>query len=77
MGQGSGPISVIDTGTNKVTGEIEVAEEPQEVAFAANGKTAYVSEAKTPQVQTINVETGKVFRLIDRLARPRSRPGSR
>jgi YVTN family beta-propeller protein len=60
VGLGTGPISVINTGTNKVTGEIEVAGEPQEVAFAANGKTVYVTEAKSPQVQTINVETGKV-----------------
>jgi YVTN family beta-propeller protein len=60
VGLGIGPISVINTGTNKVTGEIEVAGEPQEVAFAANGKTVYVTEAKSPQVQTINVETGKV-----------------
>lgn len=60
VGLGTGPISVIDTGTNKVTGEIEVAGEPQEVAFAANGRTVYVTEAETPQVQTINVETGKV-----------------
>jgi YVTN family beta-propeller protein len=60
VGPGAGPISVINTGTNKVTGEIEVAGEPQEVAFAANGKTVYVTEAKSPQVQTINVETGKV-----------------
>jgi YVTN family beta-propeller protein len=60
VGLGTGPISVINTGTNKVTGQIEVAGEPQEVAFAANGKTLYVTEAKSPQVQTINVETGKV-----------------
>ena len=57
---GTGPISVINTGTNKVTDEIEVAGDPQEVAFAANGKTVYVSESETHQVQTINVETGKV-----------------
>ena len=60
VGRGTGPVSVIDTGTNKVTGEIEVAGEAQEVAFAANGKTAYVTEAETPQIQTINVETGRV-----------------
>jgi YVTN family beta-propeller protein len=60
VGLGTGPISVINTGTNKLTGEVEVAGEPQEVAFAANGKTVYVTEAKTPQVQTVNVETGKV-----------------
>jgi YVTN family beta-propeller protein len=60
VGLGTGPISVINTGTNKVTNEIEVAGEPQEVAFAANGKTVYVTEAEAPQVQTINVETGKV-----------------
>ena len=62
-------ISVIDTGTNRVTGEVEVAGEPQEVTFAANGKTAYVTENKPQQVQTINVETGKVTGTpIDRLA---------
>jgi YVTN family beta-propeller protein len=60
VGLGTGPISVINTGTNKFTGEIEVAGEPQEVAFAANGKTVYVTENKPQQVQTINVETGKV-----------------
>jgi YVTN family beta-propeller protein len=57
---GTGPISVINTGTNKLTGEVEVAGEPQEVAFAANGKTAYVIENEPQQVQTIDVETGKV-----------------
>ncbi|MCW2980408.1 MAG: domain containing protein, partial [Solirubrobacterales bacterium] len=60
VGLNTGPISVINTGANRVTGEIKVAGEPQEVAFAANGKTVYVTEAKSPQVQTINVETGKV-----------------
>jgi YVTN family beta-propeller protein len=60
VGLGTGPISVLNTGTNRVTDEIEVAGEPQEVAFAANGKTVYVTEAKSPQVQTINVETGRV-----------------
>jgi YVTN family beta-propeller protein len=60
VGLGTGPISVIDTGTNKVTGEIEVEGEPEEVAFAANGKTVYVTENEPRQVQTINVETGKV-----------------
>ena len=60
VGLGAGPISVINTGTNKVTGEVEVEGEPQEVAFAANGKTVYVTENEPPQVQTINVETGKV-----------------
>jgi YVTN family beta-propeller protein len=56
----TGAISVINTSTNKVSGEIEVGEMPQEVAFAANGKVAYVSEAGSPQVETINVATGKV-----------------
>jgi YVTN family beta-propeller protein len=60
VGLGSGPISVINTGANKVTREIEVAGERQEVAFAANGKTVYVTENDPQQVQTINVETGKV-----------------
>jgi YVTN family beta-propeller protein len=57
---GAGLISVIDTGTNKVTGEVEVKGEPEEVAFAANGKTVYVTESEPNQVQAINVETGKV-----------------
>ena len=57
---GAGPISVIDTGTNKVTGEVEVEGEPEEVTFAANGKTVYVTESEPNQVQAINVETGKV-----------------
>jgi YVTN family beta-propeller protein len=61
VGRGSGPISVIDTGTNKVTGEVEVEGEPEEVAFAANGKTVYVTESEPHQVQTINVESDKVF----------------
>jgi YVTN family beta-propeller protein len=56
----AGLVSVIDTATNKVTGEIEVEGKPQEVAFAANGKTVYVTENEPQQVQTINVETGKV-----------------
>jgi YVTN family beta-propeller protein len=57
---GAGLLSVIDTGTNKVTGEVEVKGEPEEVAFAANGKTVFVTESEPQQVQTINVETGKV-----------------
>jgi YVTN family beta-propeller protein len=60
VGLNTGPISVINTGTNRVTGEIEVEGEPEEVAFAANGKTVYVTENEPQQVQTINVETGKV-----------------
>jgi YVTN family beta-propeller protein len=59
VGTETGPISVIDTGTKAVT-EIKVEGEPQEVAFAANGKTVYVTENEPQQVQTINVETGKV-----------------
>ncbi|HEY0869882.1 MAG TPA: PKD domain-containing protein, partial [Acidothermaceae bacterium] len=57
VGLGAGPISVIDTGTNQVTGEVKVAGEPQEVAFAANGNTAYVTENEPHQVQTIDVDT--------------------
>jgi len=60
VGLTSGPISVIDTGTNRVSGEIDVDGKPQEVTFAANGKTAYVSEAEPSQLQTINVGTGEV-----------------
>jgi YVTN family beta-propeller protein len=60
IGLNTGPISVIDTGTNKVTGEVKVEGEPEEVAFAANGKSVYVTENEPQQVQTINVETGKV-----------------
>jgi YVTN family beta-propeller protein len=60
VGLGTGPISVIDTGTNKVSGEIKVEGKPQEVAFAANGKTVYVTESEPNQVQAIDVETGKV-----------------
>jgi YVTN family beta-propeller protein len=60
IGLETGPISVIDTGTNKLTGEVKVEGEPEEVAFAANGKTVYVTENEPQQVQTINVETGKV-----------------
>jgi YVTN family beta-propeller protein len=56
----AGLISVIDTGTNKATGEVEVEGEPEEVAFAANGKTVYVTEGEPNQVQAINVETRKV-----------------
>jgi YVTN family beta-propeller protein len=57
---GAGLISMIDTGTNKATGDVEVEGEPEEVAFAANGKTVYVTESEPNQVQAINVETGKV-----------------
>jgi YVTN family beta-propeller protein len=60
VGLGTGPISVINTGTNKLTREVKVEGKPQEVAFAANGKTVYVTESEPHQVQTINVETGKV-----------------
>lgn len=60
VGLHTGPISVINTGVNRVTGEIKVEGEPEEVAFAANGKTVYVTENEPQQVQTINVETGKV-----------------
>jgi YVTN family beta-propeller protein len=60
VGTETGPISVIDTGTNTVAGEIAVEGEPQEVGFSANGKTVYVTENAPQQVQTINVETGKV-----------------
>jgi YVTN family beta-propeller protein len=60
VGLTAGPISVIDTTTNKVTGEIEVEGEPEEVAFAANGKTVYVTENEPQQVETINVGKGEV-----------------
>jgi YVTN family beta-propeller protein len=56
----AGLVSAIDTGTNKMTHEIEVEGAPQEVAFAANGAAVYVTEKEPNQVQTINVETGKV-----------------
>jgi YVTN family beta-propeller protein len=60
VGLTTGPISVIDTATNKVTDEIEVEGEPEEVAFAANGKTVYVTENAPQQVETISVEKGEV-----------------
>lgn len=52
-----GPIYVIDTATNMVTEEIPVEGSPEEVSFAANGKTAYVTEKEPSQVQAINVQT--------------------
>jgi YVTN family beta-propeller protein len=60
VGLTTGPISVIDTATKKVTDEIEVEGEPEEVAFAANGKTVYVTENAPQQVEAISVEKGEV-----------------
>ncbi|HEX3359465.1 MAG TPA: PKD domain-containing protein [Solirubrobacterales bacterium] len=62
VGLGTGPVSVIDTGTNRVTREIEVESGPQEVALSANGKVLYVTESGTPQVEVFNAETGIALR---------------
>ncbi|HEY0276840.1 MAG TPA: PKD domain-containing protein [Solirubrobacterales bacterium] len=55
---GGNLITVLDTGTKSESGQIKVGGVPREVAFAANGKTAYVTVTTPPQVQRINVETG-------------------
>jgi YVTN family beta-propeller protein len=62
VGLGTGPVSVIDTVTNRVTREIEVEGVPQEVSLSANGKVLYVTESGTPQVEVFNAETGIALR---------------
>jgi YVTN family beta-propeller protein len=62
VGLGTGPISVINTGTNHVTSEIKVKAGPQEVALSADGKVLYVTETGTPQVEAFNAETGVALR---------------
>jgi YVTN family beta-propeller protein len=53
-------VSVIDTATNQVVGEIPVGKEPCEVAITPDGKTAYVSVFQDEVVRRINLQTNLV-----------------
>jgi YVTN family beta-propeller protein len=57
--------AIIDLATNKVAATVQVGSYPQEVAFAPDGKTAYVAALNGKNVTIIDVAGGKAAGTID------------
>ena len=54
----SGTISIIDTATDTVSGEIPAGKRPRGIAISPDGKTIYVSDQPTNGVNVIDVGRG-------------------
>ena len=61
---GSNTVSVVDTGTNTVTGSITVGTSPQAVAVNTAGTTAYVANQGSNTVSVIRTSTSTVTATI-------------
>jgi DNA-binding beta-propeller fold protein YncE len=59
-----GEITPVDTRVNGVGQPITVSMQPDSMAFAPNGKTAYVADDDNSEVTPINVATGRARRPI-------------
>lgn len=57
-------VSIVDTATNTMTGEILVGLNPSFVAFAPDGKTAYVSNTKSGTISVVNTKKAKEIATI-------------
>jgi YVTN family beta-propeller protein len=62
--EGSGTISIIDTQTDAVTGEIAIGGKPRGIAISPDGKRLYVSEQKGEHVDVIDTATKKFIKKI-------------
>ena len=60
----SGTISIIDTATDTVSGEIPAGKRPRGIAISPDGKTIYVSDQPTNGVNVIDVAARKVVANI-------------
>jgi YVTN family beta-propeller protein len=59
--EGSGTLSIIDTATDQVVGEVAVGQKPRGTVVSADGRTAYVSD-----------QPSNVLVIVDLVARKRS-----
>ena len=59
--EGSGTLSIIDTATDQVVGEVPVGQKPRGTVVSADGRTAYVSD-----------QPNNVIVIVDLAARKRS-----
>jgi len=60
--EGSGTISIIDTQTDAVAGEIAIGGKPRGIAISPDGKRLYVSEQKGEHVDVIDTATKKFIK---------------
>jgi YVTN family beta-propeller protein len=65
-------MSVIDTNTNKVLATIPVGQHPQDIAWAPDGRFAYVVNEGSNSVTVINARTNQVTATIPTGANPTS-----
>src|SRR3979411_787031 len=56
--EGSGSVSVIDTGTDKVIATLKAPTKPRGIALSADGKSLYISEQTSNSLLTIDTTTG-------------------
>ena len=57
--EGSGTVSVVDTGTDRVTSTITTGGKPRGIAISPDGKKLYVSEQVANGLAIIDVGSGK------------------
>ena len=61
----SGTVSIIDTATNAVIGDIAAGKKPRGMATSKDGKTLYVSDQPEKALQVIDIASRKVTGKID------------
>src|SRR5688500_19952080 len=53
--EGSGTISIVDTATDTVTGEIKTGGKPRGLAFSRDGRYIYISDSPTSSLRVIDL----------------------
>ena len=67
-----GFVSIIDTQTNAVIGNINLRLNPDEVVFTADGSVAYVTNSNSNSVSFIDTATRRIIKTIRVVTYPRS-----
>ena len=62
--EGSGSLSVIDTATDQVVGEIAAGKEPRGIVVSADGRTVYVSDQPNNQLVVVDIASRKATGVI-------------
>ena len=62
--EGSGTLSVIDTATDQVVGEIAAGKKPRGIVVSADGRTVYVSDQPNNQLVVVDIGSRKATGVI-------------
>ena len=62
--EGSGSLSVIDTATDQVVGEIAAGKKPRGIVVSADGRTVYVSDQPNNQLVVVDIASRKATGVI-------------